>query len=494
VIAHHPRAVLAAFLGLQLVVWTALPAALYRALPLDVIEALVYGREWQLGYAKLPPLPWWLAEAVFTVLPYDAALYALSQIFNVAAFVIVWGLARRLVGPLGALAAVLIVAGQYYFQEVSAAFNHNVAQVPFWALAGFSLHAALRKGRNRDWILLGAALGGAFWAKYFVVVLALPYALFMVIDRDARPALRRPGPWIAVAVALLVALPHLVWLVQHHFIPLDYVDKKAAASRGLLDHIVHPVQFALAQFAYVLPSLLIAAPLAYFSSQAPTVAPDRPAAARGFDDFDRRIVTLLAFGPAATVAALSLVTGRGTLPPWGYPLWLYLGLWLVMAQNKSIGARGLAWVVAMWAAVFTAFAATSIGFNLGAFGSGYLHRSHSYPGPRLASEIERRYIASVGRPPAFVVGPLIEAGNISRYARSRPRVVIDADFTQSPWIDPQAVRTAGTLLVWEPDDAQTIPDEIKKLMDGATVQPPIGIPAANGRYMLYFAWAILPPR
>ena len=46
-------------------VWTALPALLYPNLPLDLIEALTYGREWQLGYDKLPPLPWWLVEIVY---------------------------------------------------------------------------------------------------------------------------------------------------------------------------------------------------------------------------------------------------------------------------------------------------------------------------------------------------------------------------------------------------------------------------------------------
>ena len=44
--------------ALQLVhatLWTALPTALYPNLPLDLIEALTYGREWQLGTDKLPP-------------------------------------------------------------------------------------------------------------------------------------------------------------------------------------------------------------------------------------------------------------------------------------------------------------------------------------------------------------------------------------------------------------------------------------------------------
>ena len=55
----------------------------------------------------------------------------------------------------------------------------------------------------------------------------------------------------------------------------------------------------------------------------------------GADAFDRRIVTWLAFGPIATVLALSALSGRGTVAMWGYPLWLFFGVWLVVI------ARGL---------------------------------------------------------------------------------------------------------------------------------------------------------
>ena len=79
-------------------VWTVLPSLIYFNLPLDVIEAMVYGREWQLGYDKLPPLPWWLAEAVYRVFGSDDSLYALSQIAVIIAFVAVWKTARPLVG------------------------------------------------------------------------------------------------------------------------------------------------------------------------------------------------------------------------------------------------------------------------------------------------------------------------------------------------------------------------------------------------------------
>src|SRR5580700_11132929 len=42
-----PRTAFAAFLALHFAVWTALPTLLYANLPLDLIEALTYGREWQ---------------------------------------------------------------------------------------------------------------------------------------------------------------------------------------------------------------------------------------------------------------------------------------------------------------------------------------------------------------------------------------------------------------------------------------------------------------
>jgi hypothetical protein len=53
-IESQPQQAFATFLALHFTVWAVLPALLYANLPLDLIEALTYGREWQLGYDKLP--------------------------------------------------------------------------------------------------------------------------------------------------------------------------------------------------------------------------------------------------------------------------------------------------------------------------------------------------------------------------------------------------------------------------------------------------------
>src|SRR5581483_7692575 len=145
-IESQPQQAFAAFLTLHFAVWTALPSLLYANLPLDLIEALTYGREWQLGYDKLPPLPWWMIEAVYRTVGADWAFYALAQIAVLAAFALVWATALPLAGPRRALVAILIIDGLHYFHFTAAKFNHDVIQLPFWALAGYAFHAALKRG------------------------------------------------------------------------------------------------------------------------------------------------------------------------------------------------------------------------------------------------------------------------------------------------------------------------------------------------------------
>src|SRR6201982_1216773 len=105
-IERRPQAAFAVFLALHVVVWTPLPTLLYPNLPLDLIEALTYGREWQLGYDKLPPLPWWLIEIVYRVIGIDTGYQPLAQLTVVGAFAAIYLTARPLVGTVGALVSV----------------------------------------------------------------------------------------------------------------------------------------------------------------------------------------------------------------------------------------------------------------------------------------------------------------------------------------------------------------------------------------------------
>jgi 4-amino-4-deoxy-L-arabinose transferase-like glycosyltransferase len=443
-VERGPRAAFAAFLALHFVVWTALPTLFYANLPLDLIEALTYGREWQLGYDKLPPLPWWLVEIMHRAFGTDAAYYALAQLAVIATFVAVWATARPLIGATGALVAVLIIDGMHYFQYTAVKFNHDVIQLPFWSLAGYAFHAGLKRGRIGHWLLLGFAFGGALWAKYFVVVLAAPYALFLIFDRDARRALATPGPWLALMVALAVAAPHLVWLFQNDFLPLAYAEHRASTVRGWFDHVLHPVVFAGSQIFFLLPSFFIAAALVWPKR----VARQQVAA----DAFDRRIVTLLAFGPGLAMIALIAGSGRGTFAMWGYPLWLFVGLWIVLMLRALLDRERLAHVVAHWGAVFAVFAIVfMVNYSVLPL-IDHRYRAVFYPGDTLAATLTQRFHDATSSPLRYVVGTMWDGGNLAHYSPDQPEVLIDGMPRRAPWIDLADLRNKGAIVVWTGGD------------------------------------------
>ena len=199
---------------------------------------------------------------------------------------------------------------------------------------------------------------------------------------------------MAAVVALIVAAPHLLWLVANDFLPFAYADARALHFKGPLDYVTRPPKFLLSQLGFLVPSLLIAAPYLRRDVKA------AEGAAYSADAFDRRIVTLLAFGPVATVVALSLVTGRDTVPLWGYPLWLFLGLWIVL-NARRLDRVTVTRIAVAWGIVFAVMAA--------AFVVAYdvLPRTRDryiavlFPGDRLGETMSRRFRAMIGRPLAL---------------------------------------------------------------------------------------------
>jgi hypothetical protein len=466
-------------------IWTILPFALYPNLPLDLIEALTYGREWQLGYDKLPPLPWWLVEIAYRTFNSDFTYYVLGQLSVLAAFAAVWALMLRIATPAAAAVAVLIIDGLHFFNFTAPKFNHDVVQLPFWALAGSSFHGALRTGRLGHWTALGAALGLAFWAKYFVVVLVVPLTVFMLIDARARRCLATPGPYVAAAISIVIMAPHLVWLYENDWLPLNYASARAKPTQGLFDHFTHPALFAVAQLFWLLPTLIIALPLLRRPYERDATKADA---------CDRRILALLAFGPAVTLIAASAFSGRGLITMWGYPLWLFLGCWIVVAVSSRIDRACLARVGGVWGSVTALYALTFVAQYAVLPHFDHRYRAVLFPGDRLAQEVSARFHAQTNAPLAYVVGTMWLGGNIGHYSADQPRTLIDGDPRRAPWIDLDDLAASGGVVVWGTGDAQTIPEPYAAVAGNATVQPPLTLPMRRGNGEVTVGWGIIAPR
>jgi len=316
-------------------------------------------------------------------------------------------------------------------------------------------------------------------------VLAVPLAAFLLFDEDARKTLATPGPYIAAAAALLAMAPHLVWLAQNDFLPFAYAEHRALPSRGLIDHAWHPLQFALGQAFFLVPSALIAMPLFF---------PRRRGERRGADAFDRRIVSWLAFGPLVTVLLMSAVSGRGTVAMWGYPLFLFLGLWLVLNAPQKFDALRIRRVIGVWAAVFGCLAIAFIANYAVLPNMDHRYRAVFFPGGDLGRELSQRYYAATGRPVVYVIGSMWDGGNVAHYAPDHPRVLIDGKPARAPWIDLADLRSKGAVVVWTEGDLKVIPPELRSIAADAAVQPPFVLRDRRGDSSINVGWAILYPR
>jgi hypothetical protein len=179
---------------------------------------------------------------------------------------------------------------------------------------------------------------------------------------------------------------------------------------------------------------------------------------------------------------------------WGYPLFLFVGLWLVLTARRALDDKRLAKIGVIWAIVFTCLAAAFI-VNYGVLPH-YDHRYRAvlYPGEALARELSDRTRALTGKPIVYVIGSMWDGGNVSHYAPSHPRVLIDGKPERAPWIDLNDLRARGAVVVWTEGDLKVLPVEYRNLAADAQVQPPFMLPSRRGDQVLNVGWAILLPR
>jgi 4-amino-4-deoxy-L-arabinose transferase-like glycosyltransferase len=488
---RHPRRLFWSFAALHLAVWSAVPALVQPNLPLDIIELLVWGREWQLAFFKHPPLVAWIIEA-FAALTghWDRALFALSPLAIVIALWAIWKLSSALIGPEYALLAVLAQEGVVYFNLTSPEFNHNVVQMPLWALLGWSGYCALKRDRLSDWLLLGLWAGLGMLGKYSTALLLLSMGLFLCLHPGARGYLRTPRPYLAAAVCLALLAPHLHAVQQIDFRPFANPFQRAGAATSGLDHLWFPLKFMAAQLLDISAALILLGCLLLGRGGAVL-------AARRLEPLDRHYVATVALAPIALALLISGGLGLDFRSMWGTPMWGFVGLFGLVFVVREVRPRGLRLFTRLWPVAFVGFAMTfALIYAVGPY-LGYKDIRGHFAGPEMAAAIAKRWSEATGqRPLSLVAGDAWLAGNIAFYGPDRPTVFIDGDPVKSPWIDLAKARRDGALLVWEGAlGVAAPPSHLRALFPGALVQPAVELPWKTGadHPPVRVGWAIVPP-
>src|ERR1039457_2004244 len=179
------------FLGLfYLIAWVALPIAVHDAPSLDIIEGFSWGNAWEAGYYKHPPLSPWLTAAFTHLFGKNLfAVFILSPLALIGAFVALWVLSRQFFDERTSTVGLYLVSTQLYFSLLIPEFNHNVMQIPLWAAAFALFWIAVTQGKTWHFALLGVILGLCALAKYSAAILYARLIVFALLHPQARQRL-----------------------------------------------------------------------------------------------------------------------------------------------------------------------------------------------------------------------------------------------------------------------------------------------------------------
>ena len=425
------------FLFIHFFVWSLLPL-LRGSLPMDSIEAVVWGQYCDWGTNKHPSLSGHMAFWVYELFGgAHYGIYFLSQLCILIAFIYIYKLAKLFLPEDKSVLSTMLLEGVIYYGYSAMEFNVNIVSLSLWPMTAYYFYRALKENKKYCWFLTGFFAGLNLFNKYVSGILLVCMFVFMLADKNARQKFKNVGPYICAIVCLLTFLPHLYWLYEHNFFVIDYFlgrgSKAGFESLPLLKHIVYPIRFVGAQLLFGFGTLLIYF-IATLKSKKETVL---------ISKFDKNFLLCMGVLPLILMFLVSMFGGIKLKSMWGFPVLYMLGILLFtffprkfdeVVKNKII--KGVYCIMLLMAVALIAV----ILFNK----SDKFHLQTSKYAVQMESIFHQK---ANGKPFKYVAGDVWWVDNIALYAPSKPKPVIWGDIQKNPWFDETDFVNSGALVV-----------------------------------------------
>lgn len=95
-----------------------------------------------------------------------------------------------------------------------------------WAATLYYMERTLIAGRSSAWWGMGIAFGLGLLSKYTIGLLGIAALLFVILDPIARHWMRRPHPYLAAMLALLLFSPVIIWNMEHQWASLSFQSSR----------------------------------------------------------------------------------------------------------------------------------------------------------------------------------------------------------------------------------------------------------------------------
>ena len=289
-----------------------------------------------LGYLDHPPLFLWITWLTMHLTGRADALVLRAPFILLFAGTtwLMFLLGRRLFGAWpGFYAALLLNLSAVFTLPVAGWVQADGPLMFFWLLTALCLATIFFEPRLRRplawWAGAGIALGLALLAKYHAVFLVLGVATYVLTWRPALPRLRHPGPYLALALAMAVFSPVLIWNTQHGWISFLWQGSRGVHPRGFrLDWLARSIG---GQALWLLPWIWV-----------PLLMELARSFRRGRQDARRWFLAWMAVGPIVTFTAVAVYAPLGFHFHWQAPGYLMLFPALGETVDRLLRAGGRA--------------------------------------------------------------------------------------------------------------------------------------------------------
>lgn len=214
-----PRAVLAG-----LFILTLLRLVLGAAHELSPAEARLWaeGRHLAAGYwdhGPLVPLLARIGTAIFGQNSFGLRVW--MPFFSLGLSLLIFRLVNSLFGDKTAVWTVVVLNFTPLFNAGGVLLLPGAVSLFFWTLALLMIWRAVHRAdpRTRYWPLAGAAMGAAWLASPAGILAPLGLVVLLTGSRRWRRRRTQRGPWLALGVCLLMALPMFLWEIHHDWLP-----------------------------------------------------------------------------------------------------------------------------------------------------------------------------------------------------------------------------------------------------------------------------------
>ncbi len=485
------------FVGLALLVhallWTIALQIAEPSPPPELAVSLALGREWMPGYVGMPPLPAWISEAIYTVTGSLLVLRLFAALCVASAGWFIFLFARRVVGDRQGAIAVLLMTGVYPVAFPVGPLNGDTLQMPLAASAIFCWWLAVGERKVNAWIALGLVLGIMFYAGVQGIILGAVFAAVTVMSRRARKSLMRFDALLCLLFGLFVFVfvitPRMLWLSRNGFSNLladanAGIDPRAFAGplEIPLTLLVGHVGLAALVFLASVYAVRAKENAPVFIRMRESLLSRRSATALAIAPALLALLTLFAFElPAKISVVSSLLMLAGLLAV------LMTGERLIIRRQRLVAFTALGLLIVPPAIeIASGFASTWFREQ---------SRATHWPARAAARTFTDIFRTRTGRPLEYIVGERIPASQIAVMSSTRPRVFIDADLAQSPWIDAAEFKQRGGVVVWEIRGADASPPAwLVAWLPPFTPEAPLRLNwERGGADPLRLGWAIVPP-